>query len=48
MDTINMLSAQMSNMVKVLNKQTGYDPSSSSNVHALQEIWPFVTIESHH
>ena len=32
-DIINMLSAQMSNMMKVLNTQVGCGPSSSSNMH---------------
>ena len=32
-DTINMLSAQMSNMMKVLNRQARGGTSSSSNMH---------------
>ena len=32
-DTINMLSVQMSNMMKVLNRQARGGTSSSSNMH---------------
>ena len=32
MDTLNMLSVQMNNMVKLLSRQIGVGPSSSSNV----------------
>ena len=33
MDTLNILSAQMNNVVKLLSKQAGVGPSSSFNVH---------------